>query len=296
MQKRLLLSVFLIACIGLGIGLASAFTGHDEALQAQPAYALEEPAPAEVSAERAEDSQTPEDPLPTSTVAAATPLDVLDGINDTFAAHLRSGWLHVHAEKTFPPEADNGILPNGKPIPEAQIQDTWYHLDEHGTVVEVVSVMRAASGEVVQAGVLAPNGVRWNSATGETDSWEPFQLDALNYGFSWTLRQASRNTAADVRIEEHVPLQQGGSGIEFVVTETFEEPVVADGKKPVTQIETRALFDAETGWLLTKDTVLHFQDGGTEISPHLALAYAYELPPEDVLDYLQKVAGEGAEK
>ncbi len=172
MNKKLFLSLLFIVGIGMGVGMASSLFGVDKLFRAIPvaAKANEEITNEEIAKNPAplniKESVASSDNLELETTS---PIGLLEGLNARAVESFTAGWLHVREVRIFDQDAENnGVLPNGEAIPDEYIQDTWFHLGKDKVVTEVVSIMRAMDGQIIQVGVIS-NGTGWNSVTGEVE-------------------------------------------------------------------------------------------------------------------------------
>lgn len=302
MKRRFIYSVFFLLSLGLGIGLASTRIGLDRALREQPvaAQGMTSSNDGPVNINRT-DQTTLEghassldvvaNPQPTveGFPSLASAFEMVENLNNKALSQLPVGWMHLREEKVFDTDAENnGVLPNGVAIPNHQINDIWYRLDASHHVVESVTIMRTAEGEIVQVGVYS-NGTGWNSATEVTEPSEPTVLNALDGQFLWGLKKLGESSHQPQIIEE-----MSTDGIRFVIKERFDDnPMqLMDYKLPVIQAETRATFDQEKGYLLSKEVVFQFLDGSERASQSLKQEITFEKPTEEALSYIAKKEAE----
>ena len=305
MKKHLLLSILILISISVGVGLAISVFGIDDAFHANPADAsgvqnvdrVENNI--EVSTQR-ETSITPEQqeqpinevnltPEVSTPSEPSSPEDILREFNLKAIQGLKSGWLHVREEKTFDTdEPNNGVLPNGQSIPNHQLNDIWYHLNEDGLVLELVYIMRNSDGQIAQAGINS-DGTSWNSATKEISLWDQFRLDGLDGNFLKDLRRL-KEIGNTITVED-MTLPNGGKGILFSIVGPPDKPIqLVNYIKPFIRGETRALFDASSGYLIQKEEIFFFEDGTQRISLSLTQMIQFESPTDEVLNYLSEKA------
>jgi len=227
-----------------------------------------------------------ENNIPGHTIVSVSPADqLLQELNARATKDIKSVWLHIQEKKTFDTDTqNNGILPNGVAIPNEQINDTWYHVNDQGLVIESVSIMRTADGQIVQVGV-SSNGTGWNSATDETGPQEQFKIEGLDSNFLNDLKWLEK--FGDTAEITNVVLPNSNPGVQIVIATTYDTPVkTVDYSKVSTRAETRAVFDSSTGYLVSKDIVFWFEDGSRRIFSQLKQEITIEPPTDEVLNYL----------
>lgn len=281
--------LLLVFGIGAGIGVFSAWSGLAAKFRAQPVVAQEQTilntAPNQASS-------------PTTAVVSTPSADqMVEGLNSKAQQGLMeklahsaapAAWLHIHSVEVLDQDAPNsGVLPNGMAIPNQQINDTWYHADSQGTVIESVSIMRNVDGKIVQVGI-ASKGTGWNSATRETDSQGQVNINQglsdagfLSQDLKWL--EKSGNAA----VTRDMTLPNGHAGMEVAIGSRNDTPVMTvNFKKPSIRDETRVVFDATTGYLVSREMTVWFEDGSQRTFSQLAQEITIEPPTSEVLGYL----------
>lgn len=281
MIKRILLVALLILGIGIGIGIASSRSGLASRTGAQPVAAKED----SISNTSLHADVAGDGPV----VSSGSEADqlVLE-FNAKSTANLRALWIHVQQNIKYDNDlGNNGTLPNGMPIPSAQINDTWYHLDDKGFVTEVVSIMHSEDGEIVQVGV-GSNNTGWNSATNEKSPFEQYTIDGFDYGFLKKDLQWLESYGNIPKIT-NVNLSNGDQGMEIVICAKYDEPVnTNEYDKPSIQAETRAVFDSTTGYLVSRIVTIWFLDGSQRVFSDMIQKVTLESPTDEVLNFLSE--------
>lgn len=305
MKTKILLSILFLISIGIGVGFATTLFNKDEVFRADPVLALEEDtsqlskeirhtnslsiSSIEPSSANTNSKQDPSLDMSLKTVQAS-PVEVLQGLNRTALATLRTGWIHLREEKHFFTETeDNGVLPNQAAIPNHQIIDTWFNIGHDNHILQTISIMRTIDGQIVQVGVIS-NGKAWNSATNEVQTADLFELEGFD---SNLLRDIQRlqGSGADVEISDK-QTPDGHEGIQVIIRDVFDAPMKYDVfSRPIIAAETHALFSKETGYLIQKEIVFTFDDDSQQIFSQVIQEIKFEQPTEDVLGYLVQIEG-----
>jgi hypothetical protein len=281
MVKRFVLLALLIIGIGIGIGVAGSRSGLASKTGPQSAAAKVESI-----------SNTPLHTDAATEVSVATSGSEADQLVQIFnaqsVANLKATWIHVQQNIKYDNDLENlGVMPNGTAIPNAQINDTWYHVDDAGFVIEVVSIMRTSDGQIVQVGVCS-NNTSWNSATNETSPYERFTLDGFDYGFLKKDLQWLEGSGHTATIANAI-LPNGDKGIEVVIGAKYDEPEKTnDYNKPSIQAETRAVFDSTTGYLVSRVVTVWFFDGSQRVFSSMIQKVTFESPTDEVLNFLSE--------
>ncbi|MDH3944491.1 MAG: hypothetical protein OEV06_10400, partial [Anaerolineae bacterium] len=224
-----------------------------------------------------------------------TAIEMLEALNEKASASLQEGWLHIRVEEIFDEEISNGVLPNGITIPNKQINDLWFHLDNNHMVYQAVSIMQSIDGEIVQIGV-GSNGTAWNSATDAFDeSSTPSVLTGLDSGF---LRDVTFVPDFGKPLEVEVT-RVSDTEVVFTAVERFDIPITnsVDYEIPIVGTEITAVFDPNTGYLVTMETVIRFEDGSERVFRWLKQEISFEEPPAEILRLLaEKAEKEGGTK
>lgn len=296
MKKRLGFSILFMVSIGLGIGLASTMMGADEELRAQPAQA-------QVDGQASDPSTAPEAAVSEIETGeqdreqqGLTAIEMLEALNEKASASLQAGWLHIRVEEIFDEEISNGVLPNGITIPNKQINDLWFHLDNNHMVYEAVSIMQSIDGEIVQIGV-GSNGTAWNSATDAFDeSSTPSVLTGLDSGF---LRDVTFVPDFGKPLEVEVT-RVSDTEVVFTAVDKPDIPMPitnSDYETPIIETVITAVFDPNTGYLVSMETVFRFADGSERVFRWLKQEISFEEPPAEILRLLaEKAEKEGGTK
>ncbi|NCP16467.1 hypothetical protein GW866_05420 [bacterium] len=286
MKKHLL---FLSLFIGFAIGLVGGGSGLTNKFHAHPVAAKSELRAISVSNANTTTS------VPVPSVNAPTPLpvsnasveQVIQNLNAKSISEIKSTWLHIQERQVFDTDLpNNGVLPNGMAIPNEQINDTWYHVNDQGLVIETVSIMRTTDGQVVQVGV-SSNGTGWNSATDEIGAQEQFNLVGLDGGFlgdlMWLETFGKKPELVNITLPNRHP------GVQVTILDKFDTPMKGDAySKPAVSAETRATFDSVTGYLISKETMFWFEDGSSRVFSRVIQEITIESPTTEALSYLDE--------
>jgi hypothetical protein len=286
MKRRFLLITLLIVCIGIGIGIASSWSGLEDRLGAQPVAT--QSVAAQAKATPTVPLQMVIAPVLPTAVSGLEADQLVQNLNARAIAGLRSGWVHIQENINHDTDLKNsGVLPNGMAIPNQQINDTWYHLNDERLVTEGVNIMRTSDGQIVQVGV-SSNGTSWNTGTDEITTSEQYIVNGFDHSFlkndlQWL--EGFGNTAAITQ----VVLPSGGEGVQVVIGDEYEKPVVSnDFNEPSIRAETRAVFDSATGYLVSREVIVWFVDGSQRVFSRLTQKITFEAPTNEVLNFLSK--------
>jgi hypothetical protein len=183
----------------------------------------------------------------------------------------KPGWLHIQLETTIAPDftgSDSLVSPSGQSVflPNPLTQDSWYHLDELGDVVEGWGQILTAEGLATQESVyIAKNWVNltFKEAGYESSdykSYEPHLVINLptQDAASWfTSSLAWKTTSATMEA-----YAEDGHYVVTVVI-TFSEPMenVFSLQEAITGGQDTYLFDSDTGQLLSIERYVLTESG-----------------------------------
>ncbi len=289
MKKRTLYLLLLVFGVGAGIGLFSSWSGLVAKFRARPVVAQEQALVKPLSNDAGAPSKTSVSTPSADQLVEALNAKAEHGLMEKLThSTAPATWLHIHSVEVLDQDApNNGVLPNGMAIPNQQVNDTWYHVNGQGAVVASVSIMRTADGKIVQVGV-ASKGSGWNSATREIDSQGQVSLDQgfsdynfLNQDLKWLEKSGNIATTTDLS------LPNGHAGVEIVIGTTNDVPVqTVNYQKPSVRTEIRAVFDSDTGYLVSREETVWFVDGSQRTFSQLTQEITVEPPTDEVLGYL----------
>lgn len=289
MKKRILYLSLLVLGVGIGIGLISSWSGLAARFQAQPVLAQKQ-----AIANGALEGDNMKSSTTTSTLIADQLVQELNTkaaqqvMQEISAKSTLGTWLHIREEWVFDQDTpNNGVLPNGMAIPNQRIDDIWYQVNDQGSIVKSVTIMRAMDGKIIQVGV-ASKGTGWNSATHEITPQEQFRLEQglldfnfLNNDLKWLEKFGNVAEIKDVSLPDN------NSGVEIVIGAKNDTPVKTDNyNQPYIRGETRATFDKTTGFLVSRGVIFWFVDGSQREFSQLTQGITIEQPTDEVLGYL----------
>ena len=279
MVKKIFFSLILLLGVGIGVGLSLAKSEKaKKTVVAEPVMAIENTLSSTEVPTLDEDAS--ED------IAMQSPEEVLQSLNEKAAANLEPGWIHVHTEKFSDMDSGNhGVFPNGVVIPLHQVNDFWAFLNEDQLVIESVSIMRSIEGEVIQVGTYK-NGIGNNSVIDDPNAHEPSPI-VLDWNFSHDLERMRENGEM-VTFREFAD-EDGAMKVEFRSLSIFEVPIKSiDYDQPLVSMETRVLFDKESGVLELKEVIAHLEDGTERVSQRLMQEITQEVPTSEALVFLNE--------
>lgn len=289
MKKRVLYLSLLVFGVGIGIGLISSWSGLAARFQAQPVLAREQAIANGVLKGDSMKSSTTTSTLAADQLVQELNIKAAQQVTQEISAKSTLGvWLHIRQEWVFDQDTpNNGVLPNGMVIPNQQIDDIWYQVNDQGLVVESVTIMRTMDGKIIQVGV-ASKGTGWNSATHETTPQEQFRLEQglldsnfLNNDLKWLEKFGNVAEIKDMGLTDN------NSGVEIVIGAKNDTPVKTDSyNQPYTRGETRAIFDKATGFLISRGVTFWLMDGSQRKFSQLTQKITIEQPTNEVLGYL----------
>lgn len=237
-------------------------------------------------------TETPETTTPTTTpssenstpIIVENPPDQQTIISEVQALTTRwresllasPGWVHVTLH-LFSPE-DHGSLPNGQPILNDRLDESWYLLDDFGMVVTSIFTMNDLDGNPFQISVVQ-DGVARNLTLGEENSFDSYPLE-LDNGFA---QHAGQSPALGNNLtRRQITLDDGRPAVQFTIRE--ERPPAGQPN-----IEEEATYDPESGALL--ELALYKLDNGERTIIWQVTYLAVERvssPPAEALAYLEQ--------
>jgi hypothetical protein len=212
-------------------------------------------------------------------VQLSTPEIIFQEINNKALTSVKGGWLYVNEYQTHdvdPLPAVEGLLP---------LQDTdtdmWYYINSVGTVEQFVTIQRTINGQITQIGVYS-NGTAWNTVVDEIIPMEPFSFEGIHYGLP-----GSHIKSPDITVNNL--MKEGLNLTEFTIGVAEKEPVdILDYEKALVSIEHHYVFDASTGFLVSKRTIAHLEDGSQRELDNIQINVKLDIdPPPDVLEYFE---------
>lgn len=201
---------------------------------------------------------------------------------------IKPGWLHIVSYSKFDNDnGNNGEFPNGRVIPNEQIRDIWFLLDETHQVVQSASFMKAMDGTIVQANIFR-NGISWDPITGIRKEKSPFTFLAEDFRIHKAVQMYVEYGNPRVTLVEF----EGQQVIRIAISETYPEPVTnsVDFSQPIIGTDGYCYFDLETGQGIAKKVIVHFSDGTERIFEETRSEITNEnSPPDDVLQYFESL-------
>lgn len=201
---------------------------------------------------------------------------------------IKPGWLHMVSYSKFDNDSgNNGEFPNGRVIPNEQIMDVWFLLDETHQVVRSASFMQTMDGTIVQAHIFS-SGMSWDPITGIRAESLPFEFSAADFSIHKAVQMLVEYGNPKVTITEF----EGREVIQITDIEIYPEPITnsVDFSQPITATEGYCYFDMETGQGFAKKVIVHFSDGSTRTFEETRSEISNEdSPPDDVLQYFENM-------
>lgn len=219
--------------------------------------------------------------------ATQSPLALLEALNAKSTLTMnKPGWVYTQETTKYAPSQDNGTLPNGEKIPSEYSVESWFHVNEKGLSFEGVSIMTALDGRMIQVSVSA-SGKTWNSAIEEQESVYPQPLSALDFGFLMEAADFQKRTGREP--EMTTSEVDGKAVIIFTLDEKLSEPIVTvDSPSAIIAVKTIAIYDADSGNLLTIEKSFLHEDGSkNQYSSSLIVEVGIE-PPDSVFKLIEE--------
>jgi hypothetical protein len=196
------------------------------------------------------------------------------------------GWLHVK-EQVDQDDLGLGNLPNGVPIPQDYISESWYLLDSSGVVVAAVSIISDLEGREVQKSLFEEGA--WRNLTFDFKSPEESFTPKLDHGVSRDI--ASVGSSGITSFDSREATASGRPVLEVTTSEEFEPSTKFEGfPSEVSVVLKRAVFDRSTGELISYETVLRTIDGQDKVVSRVTLLVVerVEAAPEQVLSLFKE--------
>ncbi|MCA9936980.1 MAG: hypothetical protein H6662_15370 [Ardenticatenaceae bacterium] len=184
----------------------------------------------------------------------------------------KPGWWHI---VTFYDQAkkEYGTLPNGITIPEDYLADTWYLLDESGSITQMVNIMRDLEGNTVQfstfrEGIYQVFAMNMKYESAPPVIYEGYSLNALQTSL---LSKEESNVDGQLVItftarEMHAPISMEEVDGQFAIGHLIKEN-----------------FNRETGEPLQGEIILLLEDGSESVlgrTETQTVKWANQLPEE----------------
>ena len=165
------------------------------------------------------------------------------------------------------------------------LQDTvtemWFYINSSGIVERSITIQETIDGQIVQVGVYS-DGTAWNTLVDEIVPAEPFLFEGLHYGLP-----NSQLNSPDIHVNTIVNGEL--SVTEFSISILEDEPVdMLDYDKDLLFMDHYYVFDSLTGFLKTKKTIAHLEDGSQRELDFIQVEVKIGVePPSDVLKYFE---------
>jgi hypothetical protein len=142
-----------------------------------------------------------------------------------------------------------------------------------------ITIERTMDGQIRQVGILS-DGTAWNTVVDEIIRREPAKFEGIHYGLPY-LHLKSPDMVTNENVKDGIAL------IEFVITITEKEPVdMLDYEQHLVAMEHHYIFDASTGFLVSKKTIVHLEDGTQRELDNIQVEVKIGVePPDDILKY-----------
>ncbi len=210
------------------------------------------------------------------------------------AIALLSGWVAplvepgtwLHFKETIDWDGGYvGAFPDGRPIPEDYISDTWYLIGDGGLVIRGIGFMYDLAGRQVQVSVF--DGRAWRNLTYPiAHPQEPFPV-VLDYGMAYSIE------TFDVSGPEWTRGSRAGRPtIEIAIHEDYPGGLDVVGyPERVIRGTLRAVFDERTGMLLSHEMLYTSEKGQERLVAVVTIAAEKaDRPPDDVLRLLEEAS------
>jgi len=197
-----------------------------------------------------------------------------------------SGWLHVK-ERVDQDDLELGSLPNGELIPQDYFSESWYLLDSSGVVVAGFSVISDLEGREVQKSLFEEGA--WRNLTFDFKSPEESFTPSLDHGVSRDI--ASTGSFGITSFDSREATASGRTVLEVTTLEEFQPSTRFEGfPSEVSAVLKRAIFDRETGALLTYETVLRTVDGQDKVVSRTAVLVVerVDAPPDQLISLFKE--------
>lgn len=207
------------------------------------------------------------------------PEKIFQELNSKALASVKGDWLYVKEYVTHdvdPLPDIEGLIP---------LQDTvteiWYYINPNGMVEKFVTIEKTLDGEITQIAVFS-DATAWNSSVDEFVSQKPFLFEGLHYGLPY-----SQIKSPDIKVSTVV---NGDLNVtEFSISIQENEPIdMLDYDKALLSMDHYYVFDNLTGFLITKKTIAHLEDGSERELDFIQVEVKIGVePPSEVLKYFE---------
>jgi hypothetical protein len=197
-----------------------------------------------------------------------------------------SGWLHVK-ERVDQDDLGLGSLPDGEPIPQDYISESWYLLDGSGVVVAGISMIMDLEGQEVQKSLFEEGA--WKNLTFDFRSPEESFTPLLDHGVSRDIMSAGSSgitsfDSSDATVADRPVL-------EVTTTEEFDPSTRFEGfPSELSAVLKRAVFDRTTGALITYETILRTVDGQDKVVSRTTVLVVEKVdaPPGELMSLFKE--------
>ncbi len=206
---------------------------------------------------------------------------VFQELKNKAQAKIGEGWLYRRSLEKFDvdPPQEEGVIPLVDTT-----SDYWCYVNASGYVERFVNIVRTIDGKIQQVGIYS-DGTAWNTMVDEIVVMEPFRAEPADYGLPYGFR------SPDFKSQKSV-LENGLDVVLFTFTKKEEKPYKAldySASAPIVSMESSYVFDAVSGFFISKTDIVRMEDGMQRVFLHLEveeIKFGAE-PPSDVLAYFE---------
>lgn len=237
--------------------------------------------PPSVSLEKAHDPTQSLEP----SVTVGELLSIISNWADPLLA--QPGWLHIK-HRVSQAGIDAGTLPDGKPLPDEYIFESWYLLGDDGLVNAGSSAMYTLAGEEIQISIFEDRA--WTNLTYDLSHPADYFRPNLDQEISKNI--ASLGQGGFDRITQRNTSFGGEPAVEISGFDDFDPPVEPGGfPLKVESIVTQAIFHSEGGSLLSYRTTFQTEDGQETVVNVVTppVIERVDSPPKNILSLFKEV-------
>ncbi len=200
-------------------------------------------------------------------------------------ARIGEGWLYTRSLTKFDvdPFQEEELKEGFIPLVDTT-SDHWRYVNASGYVERFVNIVRTMDGAIQQVGIYS-DGTAWNTMVDEIVVMEPFRAEPFDYGLPYGFKRPDFKS-------QKIVLENGLEAVLFTFTVKEEKPYKSfdyPASAPVVSKESSYVFDAVSGFFISKTDIFRMEDGTQRVFLYLEMKEIIfnAKPPSDVLAYFE---------